>query len=231
LTGECGSSCRTGDYSAITVDPNFDDRFCALNEYGPNDGVNVWGTWIACFSLNEDAAGGNLAVTAIAVSKSIKKGGGTLPVTVTIQNLGNGSETIPDASFLGDGVSSGLVRLAIDVVDQDNEGCQPATAALNGAKNAALFKKGPKFLAPGGTMIVNFLVTYQCLSPLKKNKLTPDLGDYAHRATVHREALDGMIDAAAGDDACPVSATPVAAAIRKAQASNCGSAIVSDVLP
>ena len=231
LTGECSSSCRAGDYSAITVDPNFDDRFCAVNEYGPYDGVNVWGTWIACFSLTDDPAGGNLTVTGIAAAKSIKKGGGTLPVTVTIQNLGNANETIPGASFLGDGVSTGLVRLAVDVVDQDSEGCQPATAALNSAKNAALFKKGPKFLPPGGTMTVNFLVTYQCLSPLKKNKLTPDVGDYAHRATVHREALDGIVDAAAGDDTCPASATPVAAAIRKVQASNCGSPIVSDILP
>jgi hypothetical protein len=231
LTGECRSTCRAGDYSAITVDPNFADRFCAVNEYSPSDGANVWGTWIACFSLTADASGGNLAVTGIAAQTSIKKGGGMQPVVVTIQNQGNANETIPDASFLGDGVSTGLVRLAVDVVDQDHEGCEPATAALDSAKNAALFKKGPKFLLPGGMMTVNFLVTYRCSSPLKKNKLTPDLGDYAHRATVHREALDGIVDSAAGNDTCPISATPVAVAIRKGQASNCGTAIVSDVLP
>jgi hypothetical protein len=230
LAGDCGDSCRAGDYSAITVDPNFGNRFCAVNEYAPDDGVNVWGTWVACFSLTEDTAGGNLAVTAIAAPKSIKKGGGTLPVIVTIQNHGSANETIPNASFLGDGVSTGLVRLAVDVVDKDNEGCEPATAILNSAKNAALFKKGPKSLPPGGTVAVNFLVTYRCSAAHQRNKLTPDAGDYAHRATVYRDVLDGLADGHSGDDTCPMSVRPVAA-IRKAQASNCGNAIVSDVVP
>ena len=230
LTGECSRSCRAGDYSAVTVDPNSNDRFCAVNEYGPGDGVNVWGTWIACFTLTSDAGAGDLAVAAIAAPKTIKKGGATMPVTVTIQNRGNRSETIPDTSFLGDGVSTGLVRLAVDVVDQDNEGCASATLALNGAKNAALFKKGAKFLAPGATLKVSFLVSYHCVSPLPANKALPDAGDYIHRATVHREVLDGLPDRQAADDTCPVGATP-AAAVRSAQsAGNCAGAIVSNVL-
>src|SRR3954471_7025047 len=77
--GACDSTCRAGDYSAITVDPNFNNRFCAVNEYGPDDTVNVWGTWIACFTISApaDPRVYSLAATGIAAPKSVKKGGGT----------------------------------------------------------------------------------------------------------------------------------------------------------
>jgi hypothetical protein len=229
LTGACGSTCRAGDYSAITIDPNFNDRFCAANEYAPGDGVNEWGTWIGCFTLVADKGPGNFAVTAIGAPTSVKNGR-TLPVTVTIENRGAAAEMIPNTSLLGNGVSTGLVRLAVDVINENNEGCQPATVSLS-AKNASLFKKGPKVLAPSGSLVVTFLVGYRCSAPLKRNKLQPDAGDYAYRATVHREVLDSFLDADASDDTCPASASPVLAAVRKVQVSNCGSAIVSDVVP
>ena len=57
-------------------------------------------------------------------------------MTVKIQNRSGHSETIDDLSVLGDGVDTGLVRLDVNVVDSDGEGCQPANVALNNAKNA-----------------------------------------------------------------------------------------------
>jgi hypothetical protein len=230
LTGECGTTCRAGDYSAITVDPNFSDRFCAVNEYAPGDDANLWGTWIACFSLAPDPGTGNLAVLAIAAPKSAKNGR-TLPVVVTIQNRGGASETIPKASFLGDGLTSGLVRLAVDVVDENNEGCQPAAVSLNAAKNAGLFKKGPKILPPGAAMAIDFLVAYRCSAPVKGTKLAPDVGDYTYRASVHHEVLDGTLDSDASAATCPVGADPAAAIRNGKSAGNCSGMIVSNVVP
>ncbi|HEX9443085.1 MAG TPA: hypothetical protein VGA73_03155 [Candidatus Binatia bacterium] len=224
---DCVSPCRAGDYSGVTADPNFTNRFCAANEYAPADGVNDWKTWIACFTMApNDTSVHELAVAGIAAPKSVKKSGATLPVAVVVQNRGDHSETIPNASFLGDGKTTGMVRLGVEVVDSDDEACAPAVVALNGAKNAALFKKGPKVLAPGASLTVNFLVTYRCASARPRNKSAPDAGDYSHVATVHHEALDEIADGAPADDTCPQGA---AGAVKKSALSSCASPVVVDV--
>jgi hypothetical protein len=94
------------------------------------------------------------------------------------------------------------VRLAFAATDDDSEVCTP-TVALNNAKNAKLFSSGNKSLAVGKTMAVNFLVTYNCASPMSvKGDTTPN--DFSLTATVHHEALaGGEADSHPADDACP----------------------------
>ena len=204
---DCASSspCRAGDYSGITADPGLSDTFCAANEYAtsPSDptGAN-WGTWIACFSLQADVVPHDLAVTAVKTSKTARNG---VPssVTVTIQNRSPHAETITSGD-LGDGSSSGLVRLGFTSIDDDGEACG-ASVALNNAKNAALFSTGSKVLAIGKTMKVNFLVTYTCAAPMAiKGDPTPN--DFTVTATVHHEELaGGDADSHPADDVCPRS--------------------------
>jgi hypothetical protein len=193
-------SCRAGDYSGITVDPDTPDTFCAANEYAASSmpGAN-WGTWITCFSL---VPLHDLAVTGLNAPKTASGSPVTLPVTVTIQNRSDHNETIPDIA-LGDGVSTGLVRLSVNVVDNDNESCLAAVIALDDpANNAALFLSGPKVLAPTESITVNFKVTYNCAVPRNPRKdRTP--ADYSHTATVHHDALDTHADDHAADDICP----------------------------
>jgi hypothetical protein len=200
--------CLTGDFSGIAVDPSSNNAFCAANEYATSASEPNWGTWVACFTL---AGGGdppptpvptnhNFGVTSLKAPKSIKHGGGTLALAVKIQNLSSHTETINDLSVLGDGVNTGLVRLDVEVVDTDDEGCQPAIVALNNGKNASLFKKGPKLLKPNASLAVNFLVTYRCDAPLPVNKLAPDSGDYSHVATVHADEIDGITDSSPSND-------------------------------
>jgi hypothetical protein len=193
--------CRAGDYSGITVDPDLTNTFCAANEYATSAGSNNWGTHISCFSLGTH----DLAVTAISAPKTAKGSPVTLPVKVTIQNRSDHGETV-QSSDLGDGVSIGLVRLSVSVVDDDGELCAPAIVALDGGANAALFAGGPVVIATGKKLTVNYLVTYNCSSPLAiKGDPTP--GDYSHTATVHHEALAGGIaDNHAFDDTCPRAA-------------------------
>jgi hypothetical protein len=194
------TSCRAGDYSGITVDPDTPDTFCAANEYAdsPMAGAN-WGTWIACFSL---VPLHDLAVTGLNAPKTASGSPVTLPVTVTIQNRSDHNETIPDNSALGDGTGTGLVRLAVNIVDNDHESCLAAGIALNDTANAALFSGGPKVLAPTESITVNFQVTYNCA--VRKNlRRDRSPGDYNHTATVHHEALDGDADDHTADDICP----------------------------
>jgi hypothetical protein len=100
------SDCRGGDYSGISVDPNFSNMFCAANEYATSRSSDNWGTWIACFAMGIH----DLAVTRIAVPPTIKGAGPvSAAVTVTIQNRSDHDETVTPAS-LGNGVSTGLVR-------------------------------------------------------------------------------------------------------------------------
>src|SRR5262249_13254245 len=53
----------------------------------------------------------------------------TKSVKVQFQNRGSHPEVLPNASVLGNGTTTGLVRLTVSVVDDDGEGCQPATVA------------------------------------------------------------------------------------------------------
>ena len=199
--------CLTGDFSGIAVDPSSNNGFCAANEYATSASSPNWGTWIACFTLDSNApppdplpSSHDLAVASVKAPKLIKHGGATVPVTVKIQNLSGHTETISELSVLGDGVSTGLVRLDVEVVDEDNESCEPAIVALNNAKNAPLFSKGPKVLKANGSLTVNFLVTYRCDAALPFNKLAPDSGDYSHVATVHADELDGIADSNSSND-------------------------------
>jgi hypothetical protein len=193
--------CRAGDYSAITVDPDLTNVFCAANEYATNDSSENWGTHIACFSLGTH----DLAVTKISAPKTAKGTGAVmLPVKVTIQNRSDHREKIPDASYLGDGITTGLVQLAVNKIDDDSENCQDAIVALDTLKNAALFSKGPKVIKSKGRVTINFLVTYQCFGALPKNTSDLSPGDYNHTATVYHDVIDlGVIDSHAADDTCP----------------------------
>lgn len=189
--------CRAGDYSGITVDPDTPDTFCAANEYATANTSENWGTWIACFKL---APIHDLAVTAVAAPKTAKGSPVTLPVTVTIQNRSEHSETV-QPSDLGDGTSNGLVQLTVTPVDVDGEACNTAGIVLDGAKNAGLFSPGNKVLAVGQTMTVSYKVTYDCSNRMAIKK---DSGDYSHSATVHHDALAlGAADTHTADDACP----------------------------
>lgn len=199
--------CLTGDFSGISVDPSANNAFCAAAEYATSAAEPNWGTWIACFTLGDapgpspqpQPVGHSFAVTSIKVKKSIKGGGGTLPVSVAVRNLSDHTETL-DSSVLGDGVSTGLVRLDVEVIDTDGEDCQPATVALNGSKNGKLFSKGPKLLKANGSLTVSFLVTYRCDAPLPNNKLSPDTGDYSHSAAVFPDEIDGITDSSASNN-------------------------------
>jgi hypothetical protein len=203
---EFTQDCLTGDFSGISVDPSANNSFCAANEYATSAAEPNWGTWIACFTLDDGSGpspqpppvGHSFAVTTIKAKKSIKGGGGMLPVSVAVRNLSGHSETL-DSSVLGDGVSTGLVRLDVEVVDTDGEECQPAAVALDGSKNGKLFSKGPKILKANGSMTVNFLVTYRCDAPLPINKLSPDAGDYSHSADVFPDEIDGITDSSASN--------------------------------
>ena len=197
--------CRAGDYSGISIDPNFSNMFCAANEFATSAGSNNWGTWITCFAIGIH----DLAVTSIVAPVTVK---GTAAVnasvTVTIQNRSDHSETITPAS-LGNGVSTGLVRLSVSVADDDSEQCQPAGVALNTAKNAALFgSAGSRVLAPRQAMTVAYLVTLQCTSALPANSADSTRGDYSYSASVHHDVLDGSADIHDEDDVCPRDALP-----------------------
>ena len=200
-----GNTCRAGDFSGITADPNFTSVFCAANEYATSTSTNNWGTWIACFSIGVH----DLAVVSITAPRTARASSPvTLPVTVVIQNRSDHNETVSDLTKLGDGTTTGLVRLSVDIVDDDGENCQAAGVALNGAKNTALFAKGPNVLKPGGRLTLNYLVTYNCSNAKVAAKTDLSPGDYSHTATVHHDVLDGKKDVHAADDICPHSALP-----------------------
>jgi len=197
--------CRAGDYSGISIDPNFSNMFCAANEYATSKSSNNWGTWIACFAIGIH----DLAVTSITAPTKVK---GTAAVnaavTVIIQNRSDHGETITPTS-LGNGVSTGLVRLSVSVADNDSEQCQSPVAALDAGKNAALFGgAGSKVLAPKQTAKIAYLVTLQCTSALPANNSDSTRGDYSYSATVHRDVLDGSADIHDEDDVCPRDALP-----------------------
>jgi len=132
--------CRAGDYSGISIDPNFSNMFCAANEYATSKSSNNWGTWIACFAIGVH----DLAVTSTAAPTTVKRTAAVnAAVTVTIQNRSDHGETITPASL-----GTRLVRPSVSVADDDSEHCQAPVVALDAGKNAALFgSAGSKVLA------------------------------------------------------------------------------------
>lgn len=192
--------CRAGDYSGISIDPNFSNMFCAANEYATSKKSDNWGTWIACFAIGVH----DLAITNLVAPGTVKGTGAVnAAVTVTIQNRSDHSETITSAN-LGNGVSTGLVRLTVTMTDNDSEQCQAPVVALDAGKNAALFGSGgAKVVAPKKTLNVAYLVTLQCAGALAANANDSTRGDYSFSAAVHHEVLDGSADIHDEDDVCP----------------------------
>lgn len=153
--------------------------------------------------------GHDLAVTKVVARGSVVAASPvTAPVSVEIQNRSSHDETV-DPAALGDGTSTGLVRLSVSVEDDDGEGCAPAIVALDAAANARTFARGPVVLRPKKKLKVYYQVTYDCTAPLPRTGRDATRGDYGHTATVHHEALDGAADDHPDDDTCPRSATLV----------------------
>jgi hypothetical protein len=184
----------------------------------------------------------DLALVSITAPKLVTQGSGPQRVKVQIQNRGNHDEVITSAS-LGNGVTSGLVRLDVSAlgVDDDAEKCQPAGVSLNAARNAARFNGGSATLEPAATLAVHFLVTYNCLAAKFKPTTDTTWGDYRHVASVFHAAL-GAPDHQPADDICPrdplpggVDASPVGAmdhgcGARK-PAGTLGDPVLTDVVP
>lgn len=144
----------------------------------------------------------DFAVTKINVSSTAAGASPTTQsVEVTIQNLSPYSETLTPA-HLGDGINTGLVRLNVNLIDDDNEDCAPAQVALDAGSTLV----NSKVLKPKQTLKVKYLVTYDCASPVAvEGDVTP--GDYSHTASVHHEIL-GIIDANQENDTCPRNVNP-----------------------
>lgn len=203
---QLSNTSRWGDYSALSVDPAEDCTFWYTQEYYPTTSQRGWQTKIGSFRL--PGCIHDLAVIKITAKPVVKAAGAvTAGVAVKIQNRSDHSEAI-DPGDLGDGVSSGLVRLNAAVIDDDGEQCQAAGVVLNDAKNGALFANGAKVLKPKKMLTVNFLVTYECTNAQPLNRSDPSRGDYQYVATVHHDVLDGNIDDHAADDSCPHDALP-----------------------
>jgi hypothetical protein len=166
-------------------------------------GVNPYG--VATFQVNNGVGPvHDLAVTKITAPKKAKAASPvTKSVKVQIQNRSPHDEMVEEAD-LGNGTTTGLVRLDVPVMDSDGEGCIAAIVELDAVKNDKIFSKGAKVLKPKAKLTVNYLVTYNCTSP----HMMATGGDYAHEATVHHTALDGQADSHPDDNSCPHPALP-----------------------
>jgi hypothetical protein len=204
---QTSSTSRWGDYSALSVDPVLECTFWYTQEYYATTSDRGWQTKIGSFRL--PGCIHDLAVVKMTVKATVKGPGPvTAGVAVKIQNRSDHSEVI-DSVDLGDGVDTGLVRLSVSRVDDDDEGCQlTPLVVLDAAKNAALFSGGAKVLKSKKKLTVHFLVTYECTNTQPLNKADPTRGDYDHVATVYHDVLDGNADDHAADDSCPHDALP-----------------------
>jgi hypothetical protein len=197
---------RWGDYSALSVDPVEECTFWYTQEYYSTTSDHGWQTKIGSFRL--PGCIHDLAVVKIRARSTVKAATAvTASVAVTIQNRSDHSELI-DSGNLGNGVSSGLVRLVLNTVDDDGEGCLLPPPVLDGSKNAGLFGGGVKVLKPKQMLTVNFLVTYDCPNAQPMNRSDTTRGDYQYLATVHHDVLDGNPDGHPEDDSCPHDALP-----------------------
>jgi sugar lactone lactonase YvrE len=143
-----------------------------------------------------------LKVTAPATVGVDTGGPVTKPVTVQIQNRGSLPEVLPSLAVLGNGTTTGLVRLTVSLVDNDSETCQPAIVALHPTKNATIFSGGAKTIKRKAKLTIHYLVTYECDNPAVKMSTDTTPGDYSHTATVFRSLL-GDADSHGEDDGCP----------------------------
>ena len=230
--------CRAGDYSGVSIDPNFSNVFCAANEYATSKKSNNWGTWISCFAIGLH----DLAVTAITAPSTLR-GTGVInaALTVTIQNRSDHTESFTLAN-LGNGITTGLVRLSVSSIDDDGENCLASpTVALDAGKNSALFGAGgSKALSPRQTAKIAYLVTVQCTGALRSTSADATKGDYSFSASVHHEVIDGSADIHPDDDVCPRDALPggldLLPPTKGVSDKGCGgktlgAAVVTDVIP
>jgi hypothetical protein len=135
----------------------------------------------------------DMAVTRIVASRRAPSGR-TLPVAVEIQNRG----TVPVA-FTDAHLASGLVTLEVTAIDPGVEGCAPsAPVVLDTSRNSALFRQGPKVLAPKKKVTIRFLVTYTCAGATR----AATGPDYRHVARVFQSVVIGT-DVHPADDVCP----------------------------
>ena len=207
----------------ITIDPFIEQKKLTASDGAADDrfGVSVsisGDTAIVGASFDDDNGSDSgsvyvfrnahdLAVVKVAAPQVAKTASPvTKSVQVQIQNRSTHNETVA-AADLGNGLTTGLVRLDVSVVDDNGEGCQPAIVALDSAKNDKTFAKGPKVLKPKAKLTIYYLVTYNCTAAKPQDKVDSTPGDYSHVASVHHDVLGG-IDVHTADDTCPRSVTP-----------------------
>ena len=190
----------------LSVDPVDDCTFWYTQEDYAATSDRGWQIRIGSFRL--PGCIHDLAVVKITAKATVTRANPVMAgVTVQIQNRSDHPESI-DLSDLGNGVTTGLVRLSVTTVDDDGERCQLTPPVLDNATNSALFSGGPLLLASKQLLTVSYLVTYNCASPQVLNKSDATRGDYEHVATVYHDVLDGSLDDHAADDSCPHAALP-----------------------
>jgi hypothetical protein len=224
---EGGITLRVGDQGAvypITIDPFIEQKKLKASDGAAGDrfgvSVAISGDTAIVGAYQDDDNGDDsgsayvfrnvhdLAVVKVAAPQVAKAASPvTKSVQVQIQNRSTHNETVA-AADLGNGGTTGLVRLDVSVVDDDGEGCQPATVALDSAKNDKTFAKGPKVLKPKAKLTIYYLVTYNCTAAKPQDKVDSTPGDYSHVASVHHDVLGGTADVHTADDTCPRSVTP-----------------------
>lgn len=130
----------------------------------------------------------------------------TQSVLITMQNRSDHDEKIDENIHLGNGITTGLIRLNVSVIDDDNEGCLPAKVV---PRPRPLLAGGPKLLIrPMSGYSVSFEVTYHCAAAKPEDRRDPTPWDYSFWATVHHEVLDGNLDSEPSDDVCPRQPIP-----------------------
>jgi hypothetical protein len=113
-------------------------------------------------------------------------------VSVRIQNRSTHSETIPDLATL-----AAVVRLEVTSLGA----CPPPAVALRTGRQE---RRLPVVLRPTDRFTAFFDVTFDCANdPARSTRRDPGHDDFAYRAEVHHEALNGEPDDHPVDDVCP----------------------------
>jgi glucose/arabinose dehydrogenase len=136
----------------------------------------------------------NLAVVSVKPPKKItlseKKPSQIKGVKISVQNLGNHTETIGSVDTL-----TNVVQFAIESLG----GCPVPAMSL------APPKKGfPIVLAPKKKLKLVYNVTFDCANdPAKSGKKDPGHEDFRYTVSVNHAAIDGQADAEPENDDCP----------------------------
>ena len=126
-------------------------------------------------------------------------------VSVGILNRSDHDEVINPDKHRGNGLTTGLVRLKVTVIDNDNERCEPAKVVI---RPPAPVDRAPTRIKTMQGYGVTFDVTYRCTNPRPRDSKDPTPWDYSYSATVHHEVLDGNPDSDPSDDICPRQPAP-----------------------